>query len=318
MDITDRARRAPLRITIVLAAALSGAGLLAACSASSMTSRSNAGAVGAPGGSAHRAPLAVPSAQFGASGKVIRGRTTSARLPRPTSIIYTASLTIRAADVAAAASKATNLIAAAGGYISNEQEISTPGRPNSGQVDLELKIPVAQYAATLSQLQTALGKKVFLSQQAQDVTQQVADVSSRVTSAQAAIRQLRTLLSRAGSVSDLLAVQNEINSQESSLESLLAQQRALAHETSYATVSLTLIGRHVRVVAHHKKSGGFGAGLRGGWHVLLAVVTGLLTAFGAVLPFLAPLALLSGIGYALWRWLARRRTPRASTPPAIG
>jgi hypothetical protein len=301
MNITARALRAPLRTTIVLTAALAGAGVLAACSTASTAS--NSAGTGATSGRAARQAVPAPSAQFGAVNGVTsrRGVTTSVRLPQPASIIYTASLTIRAASVAAATAKATNLIGAAGGYISSEQQISTPGSPGSAQVSLTLKIPVAQYAPTLSRLQTALGKKVFLSQQAQDVTQQVADVGSRVTSAQAAIRQLRALLSRAGSVSELLAVQDEINSQESSLESLLAQQRALAHETSYATVSLLLVSHHARIVAHH---------------ALLAVITALLIALGAALPFLLPMALLAGIGFAARRWLARRRTP-STPPPAI-
>ena len=163
-------------------------------------------------------------------------------------------------------------------------------------------------------METGIGKQLNLNTQAEDVTQQVADVSSRVTSAQAAIRQLRALLSRAGSVSDLLAVQDEINSQESSLEALLAQQRALAHETSYGTVSLLLVSQHVRIVAHHKKSGGFGGGLRAGWHALVLVIRALLTALGAALPFVVPVALLVGIAYAGRRRLARRRTP--TTGPA--
>ena len=53
-------------------------------------------------------------------------------------------------------------------------------------------------------------------------------MTSRVTSAQDAITQLQALLKRAGSVSSLLSVQEQINAQESGLEALQAQQRALA------------------------------------------------------------------------------------------
>ena len=52
----------------------------------------------------------------------------------------------------------------------------------------------------------------------------------------------RALLSHAGSVSDLLNVQNQINTEETPLEALQAQQRALSDETSYATVPLTILG----------------------------------------------------------------------------
>ena len=108
---------------------------------------------------------------------------------------------------------------------------------------MTFKIPAAVYPTTLAALSgTGLGTQLSLSQQAQDVTQQVADVSSRVTSDEAAIAQLRALLKHAGSVSELLSVQDQINSEESDLESMLAQQNALNHETSYATVTLTLVG----------------------------------------------------------------------------
>ena len=93
---------------------------------------------------------------------------------------------------------------------------------------MTFKIPVAAYATTLAALSgSGLGTQLSLTQQTQDVTQQVADVSSRVASDDAAIAQLRSLLSRAGSVGELLTVQNQIDSEESDLESMLvAAERA--------------------------------------------------------------------------------------------
>ena len=159
-------------------------------------------------------------------------------------IIYTASLTIRAANVTAAASRATGIVLREGGYVSSEQATIDPADHARSTVSLQLKIPVAAYGTTLATLSAVLGTQTSLTQHAQDVTQQVADVSSLVTSAQDAITQLQALLKRAGSVSDLLSVQEQINAQESSLEALQAQQRALARETSYATVSVTLVSTH--------------------------------------------------------------------------
>ena len=52
---------------------------------------------------------------------------------------------------------------------------------------MQLKIPVASYPTTLGQLASRLGTQLSLQQQAQDVTQQVADVNSQVTSDEAAI-----------------------------------------------------------------------------------------------------------------------------------
>jgi hypothetical protein len=216
---------------------------------------------------------------------------------------------VRSAHLTQAAARATQLARAAGGYVSSENTALNRAHPDRSTVSLQLKIPASAYQATLGALSTQLGARLAMSQHAQDVTQTVADVTSRVTSEEAAISQLRSLLRHAGSVSGLLTVQNQINAEESALESLLARQRALGHETSFGTVTLLLVAPSAP--AHHKKhpaAGGFIGGLKAGWHGLVRVVTVLLTAAGAALPFAVILALL---GYAIYRsrrWLFRRRS----------
>ena len=233
-------------------------------------------------------------------------------------IIYTASLTIRAANVTAAASRATGIALREGGYVSSEQATIDPADHARSAVSLQLKIPVAAYDATLATLSAVLGTQTSLTQHAQDVTQQVADVSSLVTSAQDAITQLQALLKRAGSVSDLLNVQEQINAQESSLEALQAQQRALARETSYATVSVTLVStQHRAPVKQAKRQRGFVAGLTVGWRTLRLVVSAILTALGAALPFAVIAAVLGAAGFAgRRRWLRLLR--RGSRPTTAG
>ena len=157
------------------------------------------------------------------------GTGTTARLAPASSIIYTAQLTVRAGDVSSAAAQAAQIAAARGGYVSSETAKVNPDHPSEATASVQLKIPVAAYPATLGQLGHRLGTQLALQQQAQDVTQQVADVNSQVASDQAAIAQLRALLSHAGSVGELLSVQNQINSEEANLESMQAQQRALSH-----------------------------------------------------------------------------------------
>jgi hypothetical protein len=317
MNTTPPVRfRGPLRTTALWSAALiSGAALLlAGCSASSPSSSSASSGAPVNGPAEAHAP-AVPSA--GASQAT--QATQASRLALATqSIIYTASLTVRAKNVTAAAARATSIVTAEGGYVSGEQAVVNPRDPAHSTVSLQLKVPVAVYAGTLSTLSTVLGTQTALTQHAQDVTEEVADVSSLVTSAQAAITQLQALLKRAGSISQLLAVQQQISTQESSLEALQAQQRALARETSYATVSVTLLGPRQRPVRKKAKTRqhGFVAGFAAGWHGLRLVVSGLLTGLGAVLPFAVIIAVIAAAGYAarrrLMRLLRRRSRPTAA------
>jgi hypothetical protein len=297
------------RITSILLAAL--AGLLAAgCSAATNSSSSS------PGACVPRGAAMAPAAGGHGTSSAARGGAALADLASTQSVIYTASLTVRAASLTRATTEATGLARAAGGYVSAENTALNRAHPDRSTVSLQLKIPVASYQRVLGAL-SGLGTRQAESQHAQDVTQTVADVTSRVASAQAAIAQLRKLLARAGSVSSLLDVQNEINTEEASLEALQAQQRALAHETTFATISLLLTAKPVLVVKHHHgQSAGFLRGLAAGWHGLVRVVVAVLTAAGAVLPFAVILAAAGYLGWRGRRWLLRHRSAAGGTGPA--
>jgi Domain of unknown function (DUF4349) len=122
------------------------------------------------------------------------------------------------------------------------------------------------------------------------------------------------LLRRAATVSELLQVQQQISSDESNLESLQAQQRALSHETAYATISMTLLSpRHQVRHKQHKAEHGFLAGLSAGWRALKHATVAVLTALGAVLPFLIVLVILAAAGLLVRR---RIRAGRAGSPEA--
>jgi hypothetical protein len=310
MQRTVLAKRGALTGAVLI----SGCLLVTACGGSSGSSASPASAQQATG----RGLPAIGSANGSANGSAGFGVTaggktavqTAKLAPADQSIIYTASLTVQAADVSAAAKRAVSIVVEAGGYTADEQANSAMTGRTGRTVNLTLKVPVPAYQEVLGQLSSpTLGKQLSMQQQATDVTQQVADVDSLVTSQQAAITALQGLFKHAASVSGLLEVQRQISADESTLNSLLAQQRALDHETSYGTVTMTLVGPpHVR--AHKKKPTSrhnFFTGLAAGWRALRHATASVLTALGAMLPFLIVLAVLAGIGYAgRRRFLSRR------------
>jgi Domain of unknown function (DUF4349) len=319
---TERTRSGAAALAIG-GAMLAGGLFLAGCSGSSASSSGAASSSVASGLGARSAPgaaLGAPApaaAAFGAAGKSASAGTT-ARLAPASDIIYTAQLTVRAANVGTAAARATQIAEDVGGYVSNENTSANPDHPSEATATVQLKIPVASYPATLGQLASSLGTQLSLQEQAQDVTEQVADVNSQVTSFQAAIAQLRALLSHAGSIGDLLSVQNQINDEESALEALQAQQRALSDETSYATVSLTILGPKAKaVVPHHrpKAAPSLAGGLGTGWHALRVTVSWILAFLGTVLPFAAVAALAGFVVYRGRRWLIRRRPAARPASP---
>jgi len=328
MKRTVLARRGALTSAVLI----SGCLLVTACGSSSNSASSAPGRPPAGHGTPANEPLnatagfgaSAGSAAGSASGSFSGGRAavqTAKLAPAGQSIIYTASLTMRATNVTAAAKRAVSIVVAAGGYTADEQANSAKSGHTRRTVSLTLKVPVPAYQEVLAQLSSpALGKQLSMQQQATDVTQQVADVNSLVTSQQDAIRALQGLLKRAAGVSGLLQVQRQISSDESTLNSLLAQQRALDHETTYGTVTMTLVSpqhavpRKKKQVTRHS----FLTGLTAGWRALRHATAWVLTALGAALPFLVVVVVLAGIGYASRRRFARRRTGPAAGPTTAG
>ncbi|MGD0062065.1 MAG: DUF4349 domain-containing protein [Streptosporangiaceae bacterium] len=298
---------------------VTGALALTGCSAGA-TSSSASAAKAASGQAAALAPVqGVASAAAPGNGAAQQPGgtgTTTARLAPAGDIIYTAQLTVRAASVSSAAARAAQLAQSAGGYVSNETTSADPDDPSEATASVQLKIPVPAYQATLSELEGGLGTQLSLQQQAQDVTQQVADVNSQVTSDDAAITQLRALLSHAGSVGDLLSVQNQINAEETSLETMQAQQRALNHEVSYATLTLTILGPKAKPLVHHAKAPpSLAGGLGAGWRALRITVSWTLAFLGALAPFAAIGALAVFVVYRGRRRIMRRRLPARPAAP---
>ena len=310
----------PVTAGLIIAAVV----LLSGCGgAGSTTASSGAAAPAGPAGQGHRAAIApgapgapgaaVPAAPAGtgSSGQQENAGRVTRLAPAGQDIVYTASMTVHVRDVGQQAARAAQIASDAGGYVSTEDAALRQGQPSRPAASIQLKIPVAAYPAALRAL-AGLGHQTSLRQQAQDITLDVADTASRVASAEAAITQLRALLSRTGSVRSLLTVQQQINAQESALEALQSRQRALNHEVTYATVSLRLVGPVVPghpARKHPKPAAGFIGGLKAGWTALVAVVSWLLRTLGAVLPIGAACALAGYLAYRALRgrrWLRRK------------
>jgi uncharacterized protein DUF4349 len=291
-------------------AALIAAGLVlaAGCSADTNGSSGNGAGAAAPGS----APVAQGLAADGAAGNSTAGDSTgrdSAAAPGSTpalklpQLIRTAELTVAVDEVSRQAQRAAQLAADADGQVFSDQRTSG----DSPTADLVLKVPPADLGPTLDKL-AGLGTEEDRHTSAEDVSEQVADVDSRVSSAKASLARLRTLYDRAGSISEVAALEAQISQRESDLESLQARQRALGAQVATATITLHLHARGAAPAATGASHPtGFLSALRAGWHALALSFGWLLTVLGAVLPFAVPVA---ALGYAAHR-LRRRNRPAA-------
>ncbi|MET7327861.1 DUF4349 domain-containing protein [Nonomuraea sp. NPDC005650] len=200
-------------------------------------------------------------------------------------VIYTGSMTVRAKQVTAAVLQAKQIVTSAGGYLAKEETNSASDTEDTAM--LEFKVPPDKYADVLARLGKDLGQQLSMNQGTQDVTLQVADVNSRLKSAQQSLDSLRTLLKKADTIGQVLEVEREISSREADLESLQAQQKELTTQVAMATLTLRLVGPVTEVKDPEEEPAGFLGGLKAGWNALVSFTKVALTVLGALLPWLA-------------------------------
>lgn len=261
--------------------------------------------------SAGGAPASAPGSSNGVRerGSEDGARTstsTSARvLPGGRDIVYQGRITVRVRDVARAAARAEDLALAVDGVVASEQTSAAPGARGSGEASLSLRVPPVAFSTTLDSL-GALGKELGRSRKSDDVTTELADIDSRVRSQERSVARVRSLLSDAATIGEVVQVEAELARREADLESLQAQLLRLQDVTDLATIDVTLVARGTPVPqAAEQEELGFLAGLRSGWDALVGIVLVGLTVLGALLPFAVALSTVALPAYLVLR--SRRR-----------
>ncbi|HEV3369621.1 MAG TPA: DUF4349 domain-containing protein [Acidimicrobiales bacterium] len=195
----------------------------------------------------------------------------------------------------------TTLATRAQGFVANTQTRAHPGeRGTSPQGSVTLEVPEASFGAVLHDAQV-LGKSLNLTTKATDVTGKYVDLQSRITSLQASRQQYLAILAKATSISDILAVQAQLDTLQSQIEQLQGQLAVLTNETTYSTLTVTV---HEPPPAHpptpHAPSG-----IDRAWHDSVRGffdgVDGVVGAAGPVLFVVLSLGVVALVGRLLWR-----------------
>jgi hypothetical protein len=220
-------------------------------------------------------------------------------------VIRTGSVALETANIIKAREAISALLTSLDGYLASEDtQAGTDGDIRSAS--LVLKVPSDSFEVAMQRL-SEVGDVRSRTLSAKDVTRQVADVDSRVASARAALERIRLLLDRANSLGTVIRLESVLSDRQSELESLLAQQKALAAQTQMSTIDVSLTVPRPEATEPPKEDDerGFLTGLSKGWDAFTTMVLALATAAGALLPFVTLLVL---IGVPSWLLLRRLRT----------
>ncbi|MGW1935302.1 DUF4349 domain-containing protein [Streptomyces goshikiensis] len=314
--IQQRRRGAYRHRSAAALAALSLAGALAVagCSADRSGSSSDKAAVGEAAAKPQEGAAAPAQGKAGA-GAAAPAAPKDGQQPavRP-HVIRTATLGIETPDAQKALAAARTATEGAGGYVGNEStKRGADGRMTS---TLTLRVPGERFDSVLGAMEGS-GKLLNRKVEAQDVTEKVADVDSRVKSQQASVVRVRGMMDKASALGDVVMLESELSKRQSDLESLLAQQTALKDQTSMGTITVEVSEPPVERAAPEKeKEPTFMDALRGGWNVFAGLVRKLGLAVAAVLPFAVTAALVVA-GVRVYRRY-RPAKPKAGLVPKWG
>ncbi len=150
-------------------------------------------------------------------------------------IIYTATVRVEAVDVAAATAEAIKVVKSLNG-ITFGQQTSTREYVST---TLTFRIRPEHFEAALTGL-AAVGELIDQSVNAEDVTDVVVDLNSRIKTAEISVERLRDFLSSATDTEGLADLERELAQRETNLERLRGQLRSLRDRVDLTTITLTI------------------------------------------------------------------------------
>ena len=245
-----------------------------------------AGPGGAPPETTSPAPPAVPK---GDTAKVIKNGTLEIGVGKGT--------------VTESVNRLTTLAAGLGGYVSDSRTTSNAASGSQASATMAVRVPAAAFEQLMTEA-AKLGEVHSTSTSGQDVTAQFTDIDAQLQALNATRDQLLLVLGQASNVGDILAVQDRITQVQTQMDQLEGQKRLLTDQTSFGTLSVTLLEPGATVAAPPPVD--HGSDLGDAWHEarehFVDGIESIVAASGSL-----ALVVLCGGSVLLVSWLVYRR-----------
>jgi hypothetical protein len=148
-------------------------------------------------------------------------------------LIYSAGVTMAVFGLDAALHAVEELARARHGYLVRRDDTS-----------ITIRVPAAVFEETLSGV-SKLGDELHREVNVEDITEQYADLEIRLRNAEVVRQRLESLLAKASSVEDALAVERELARVTGVIEQLKGKRKLLGELVAFSTISVTFQARGV-------------------------------------------------------------------------
>jgi hypothetical protein len=148
-------------------------------------------------------------------------------------IVRTGTLELQVRDVSAVVVQARDLVVSLGGYVAGSEETN---QGDKHVATITYRVPVDKWQDAVTGLRGLADLVVHESTQAEEVTAQVVDLNARLDNLRASESSLREIAARAGTITDVLAVQDKLTAVRDQIERLTAQQNDLTGRAALGTL----------------------------------------------------------------------------------
>jgi uncharacterized protein DUF4349 len=224
-------------------------------------------------------------------------------------IVRTVSLDLFCRDVGDSLRTIRSVVASSGGFVENADFTQASDGSRTGK--LSVRVPAAQLDQTLEQLKRTAVRVEHETVQAQDVTRHYVDTEARLRNYHAEEQQYLAIMKRSGSMKDTLAVAEKLADVRGRIEQIQGELNYLSRQAEMATVAVSVWQQPSAAAGWRPVENA-----RRAWNDMIAALASYadsMIAFLVWLPVIflwgATVAMLSLIGWKLFRWAQRRFAP---------
>jgi hypothetical protein len=222
-------------------------------------------------------------------------------------IIRNGELTIETDSPTDGQRKITSIAESHGGFVVTSEFKHNDGRGQSKPsqtVTVVVRVPSAQFAATLDQIRDIGGRVIQEKVAGQDVSEEYLDLEARIRTKKALEAQFLEIMKQARKVSDALEVQSQLADVRTEIERFEGRRRFIENQAALSTITATL---QVPVPLVAATTTGFGQSIKQAFGDGVDCAASIILFFIQVVIVSVPIGLLIVLpAWLVWRVLRRR------------